>query len=108
MLLNHIKGLLGLSDHELDSRLLTLIEIAKSRLKLLLKGRDIPEELEYVIVEVVVSRFNRIGSEGTTSHSVEGEKITFTADDFQPYMADINEYLSQQDAADGYGVVRFI
>jgi hypothetical protein len=107
-MLEQIKGLLDIHDHEYDLKLESLIDIAQSRLKLLLKGQEIPEELNYIIIEVVVSRFNRIGSEGTTEHTVEGEKMTFTTDDFKPYMADIERYLEQQADAYGYGVIRFI
>ena len=39
-------------------------------------------------------RFNRIGSEGMASHSVEGETLQFTDDDFAAYRDDISDWLS--------------
>ena len=55
-----------------------------------------PAELEYIIVEVAIIRFNRIGSEGISSHSVEGESQTFTDNDFKSYSNDIQAYLERQ------------
>lgn len=50
-------------------------------------------------------RFNRIGSEGTASHSVEGESLTFSDSDFDAYMAEIQNFkdsLGQQGAKGGF------
>lgn len=83
--------------------------ITASRLCLLLGGLDaVPDELSYIVTEVAVKRFNRIGSEGTESHTVEGEHMQWnTDDDFAEYQNDIQAWL---DANDGYNVrrVRFL
>ena len=34
------------------------------------------------MTEAAVRRFNRIGSEGTSSHTVDGESMTWAEDDF--------------------------
>ena len=63
--------------------------------------------MEYIITDVAVIRYNRIGSEGFSSHSVEGENISFTDDDFAGYRVDIQTWLnSQKDAK--RGKVRFL
>ena len=63
----------------------------------------VPTELEYIVVEVSVVRFNRIGSERLSSHNVEGESMTWTEeDDFKPYTAEINGWLSQQEEPPKY------
>lgn len=38
----------------------------------------IPEELEYIVVELAIARFNRIGSEGMRTETVEGHSATYT------------------------------
>ena len=88
-MLEKIKLLLGLDGNELDEQLELILANTGERLKLLLGGvSEIPEALAYIVVEVAVARFNRIGSEGMSSHSVEGESISFSDDDFAGYKAD--------------------
>lgn len=88
---------------------LAVIEsMTRDRLTILLGGLDIPEELEYIVTEVSVKRFNRIGSEGATSHNVEGESLNWgDVDDFADYMDEINKYLEDLDGATR-GRVRFL
>lgn len=107
-MLEKIKTLLGITDADVDPKLNLIIELTSARFKTLLGCVDeIPEKLEYIVVEVSIIRFNRIGSEGITSHSVEGESQTFTDDDFKGYSSDIQAFLEQQ--KDGSrGKVRFI
>lgn len=83
-------------------------QMTEDRLKVLLGGVDsIPEALEYVVTEVSVARFNRIGSEGLSSHSVEGETMQWGDDDFAPYREDIEAYLNTQ-VDSKIGKVRFL
>lgn len=68
-MLDDLKRILGIApeDTDLDDKLNWIISSVRSRLKLLLGGTDPPEEMNYIIVEVAVVRFNRIGSEGTAA-----------------------------------------
>lgn len=105
-MLQDIKRLLGLEpdieDSETDDKLNWMINSARSRLKFLLGGADPPEEMNYIIVEVAVIRFNRIGSEGMKSQGVEGESISFSDDDFAGFRKEIQAFLdSQEDAMKG-------
>ena len=107
-MLGTLKILLGFTDDESrDELLLKLIDLATARLKLLLGGIEPPEELEHIIIETSAARFNRIGSEGLSSHSVEGESQTFTNDDFAPFSAEIQAFLDKQKESKR-GKVRFI
>ena len=109
-MLKNLKVLLGFTDEDANrDALLTLInDQATARLCLLLGGLpEVPESLEYIVTEVSVARFNRIGSEGMKDHNVEGEAITFTDDDFESFSKDITAYLNAQ-AASKVGKVRFI
>lgn len=61
----------------------------------------------HILVDVSVIRFNKIGSEGLSSHTVEGESLSFAEDDFANYRTDIQAYLdTQKDAV--RGKVRFL
>ena len=88
---------------------LAVIEsMTRDRLTILLGGLDIPEELEYIVTEVSIKRFNRIGSEGATSHNVEGESLNWgDVDDFADYMDEINKYLKDLEGSTK-GRVRFL
>ena len=84
-MLNNLKLLLGITDNAQDERLNWLIASASQRLCILLGGEEtVPDTLEYVVVEVAAARFNRIGSEGYSSHTVEVESMSFNDDDFAP------------------------
>lgn len=108
-MLNDLKLLLGFSenDTDLDSKLMLIIKTATARLQLLLGGIEPPAEMGYIILEVAVARFNRIGSEGLASHSVEGESLQFTDDDFAPFSDEIKNWLAQQEST-SLGKLRFI
>lgn len=108
-MLNDLKTMLGLSrfDNDLDEKLELILENTKARLKLLLGGIEPPESMEHIILEVAIIRFNRIGSEGMTSHSVEGESYSFSDGDFNGYSDEIQAFLDAQKGSTR-GKVRFI
>lgn len=104
-MLERIKALLGVEGK--DDMLRNIIGITTGRLTLLLGGIEPPAELEHIIVEVSIIRYNRIGSEGLSSHSVEGESQTFNENDFAGYMDEINAFLALHKDSK-FGKVRFI
>lgn len=107
-MLENLKMLLGLeNDDSRDDLLTLLIKLVTARLKLLLGGIDPPEEMEHIIVDVAIARFNRIGSEGLSSHSVEGESLSFAENDFDPFMSEIQAFLDGQ-KDNSRGKVRFL
>lgn len=107
-MLEQIKSLLGLADDSSrDDLLNTIINLTTARLSLLLGGIEPPDTLDHIVIEVSVARFNRIGSEGLSSHSVEGESLSFTENDFDPFLNEIQAYLDSQ-KANTRGKVRFI
>lgn len=84
-IIEQVKTLLGISD-DLQDNLLSVIQmITESHFKAYSKQDNIPENLNYIIVEVMVKRFNRIGSEGMSSQTVEGLSMAFELDDFVEY-----------------------
>lgn len=108
-MLEQIKSLLGFAADETDNddKLNLLISFAIARLKIKLGGIDPPETMDYMIVELVIKRFNRIGSEGMDNHTVEGESLTFSDDDFKEYEGEIQAFLDSQ-RENTRGKVRFI
>lgn len=108
-MLENLKLLLGFSaeDTEPDGKLRLILSQTTSRLKLLLGGIDPPAEMDHIIIDVSIMRFNRIGSEGYSSHSVEGESVSISDNDFAGFMPEIQAWLDRQKES-SRGKVRFI
>ena len=106
-MLDKILLLLGLDDETITDKVEAIMEMTEQRLMLMLGQSSIPEALSFVVVEVTIARFNRIGSEGTSSHSVSNESMTWSDDDFKPYKNDIQAWLNAQEDTT-QGKVRFI
>lgn len=107
-MLDNLKLMLGLTDNSQDSRLEWILNGTKMRLKMLLGDAEIPQEMDYIIEEVSIARFNRIGSEGMSSQAVEGESINYSTDDFEPYMAEIQAFNDKQSGISKRGGFKFI
>ena len=106
-MLEQLKLMLGIEDADKDKLLTQLITMATARLKILLGNIEPPESMEYIIVEVAVKRYNRIGSEGFENHTVEGESIAFTDSDFAEFAEEIQSFLDMQKDSTR-GKLRFI
>ena len=77
-MLDDLKKLLGIEDDSLDQKLELILRSVQGRLKLLLRGIEVPEEMNHIVVEVAVIRFNRLGSEGMSSHTMLRAKACLT------------------------------
>lgn len=108
-MIEDLKVLLGITetDATIERKLELLLLSTQKRLQALLGGQESPEDLDYIVLDVTVARYNRIGSEGLSSHTVEGESQSFTEDDFAPYREDIQAWLNRQADAKK-GRVRFL
>lgn len=108
-MLDNLKTMLGIEGNSQDSVLMLLIEAATKRLLAYLKPEieEVPDELSWIVVELALSRFNRMGNEGMQTYSQEGESIGYLTDDIAPYKAAIDAWnLKQEDNIKG--VVRFL
>ena len=108
-LLANLKLLLDLtdSDTELDVKLNLIIDQSKKKVLAYLPNTTlVPDDLSYIVLELSVVRFNRIGNEGMTNYSQEGQSIAYGVD-MSNYEADIKAWLLKQ-ADNDRGVVRFL
>ena len=103
-----IKTVLDIKDSLQDDVLDILISNVSNHLKAKL-GKDIPKSLEFIVEEITIRRFNRIGTEGMQSESVEGHSITFydLEKEFTPYEDIINDN-KDDDGNEKRGKVMFI
>ena len=90
MLLNRVKTLLGITDN--DELIYEIVEITKSKILNYINEIKLPQELEFILIEMAVSRFNKIGSEGFSSESTDGKSISYE-DDFEIYKQYLDDYL---------------
>lgn len=77
---NKVLKLLG--DNVNKEQVETVIELVESKLLLrlaqLVPGTIvIPDSLKFIVVELAIVRFNRIGSEGMSVETVEGHSATY-------------------------------
>ena len=109
-MLNDLKILLDIAEEDVDfDKKLELIigNAGKQVLSYLPAGtKEVPPELEYIVCELAVIRFNRLGNEGLVSFSQEGESITY-GDDIAPYLSAIQEWNKRQ-KDNTKGRVRFL
>lgn len=108
-MLDELKELLGIAkdDTDCDKKLRIILKHTTARLQLLLGNIEPPEEMNHIIIDVAIMRFNRIGSEGFGAHSVEGESVTFNDSDFNGYAGEIQAWLNAQKDSTR-GKVRFL
>lgn len=92
---------------DLDTKLQWLLDTAAQRLKILISKNEVPDELQYIVIEVAIIRYNRIASEGMSANSVEGESLTWNDGDFDGFKGDIKAWLENQEEGKK-GKVRFI
>ena len=95
-----LQSVAGLMEARLLGRLAALIEKPVERM---------PEELEYILVELIVRRFNRVGSEGLKSESISGHKAEYTGDDLAGFEGDLIKWAEAQELDGGKrGRIRFL
>ena len=108
-MLTEIKRTLEITDSTLDSQLNDFIKRITDRLLLRLGVPTLPVELQFIVVECTVKRFNLKGYEGMASYSQEGESITYS-NLLDEYQEDIALWVHTQNKLvdTDIGVVRFI
>lgn len=96
MLLEQIKLLLGISDTSKDTLLNTLISLKSGKLQTALSSDTIPSSLEYIIIELTIESYNKLGSEGLAAESIEGISRTYNtnSDELVPYAYAISRFLN--------------
>ena len=99
MLLNRIKTLLNVEGNE---ELITeIVNITEAKILNYINAIEMPVELEFVLIELSVQRFNRIGSEGIASESIDGKSVSYD-DDFVGYKHYLDDYISRNSVRKGY------
>lgn len=86
--------LLNVESEKLE-QLKIIVDMQWEALQAKIIGSSVPKELEYIVVETSIARYNRLGSEGLTSEGIDVITQSFTEDLFEPYINDILRYNSK-------------
>ncbi len=105
MELSDLKTMLQINkdDKKRDDILNLIIKNTTSALSFKLGLKDdnnIPSELEFILIEVAVKRYNRLANEGMSSYSQEGQSITFSTNDFDEFASDIANWKDENSVKD--------
>lgn len=94
------------ANEEIDDTLNLLILSSEARFNQLLAKysqdseksiADAAKQFEWILDEIVIRRYNRIGSEGLSAETVDGHSVTFAeADDFAEFEPIIADYFGKE------------
>ena len=79
-MLDKLKLLLNIHDDEQDELLVLLINLCKDEAFTYCNLEEYDEKLDFIVIQMVIERYNRIGSEGATKQSSSGVSTDY--DDF--------------------------
>lgn len=88
-----IKLLLGVDDDK-DDILNEIISLTSSKILSYIKEDKVPKTLNWIVIEMSIKRYNRIGSEGMKSESVDGTSVSYEEDELENYYSHLNDYNS--------------
>jgi len=109
MSLQDVTILLGTQDARVDVIYSKTEQRLLSRLKRSLPELTaVPNDLDYIVDEVAIARFNRIGSEVMASESMDGHSATYDSSDFNAFERDIVDYINAHAPDVKKGKVRFL
>ena len=93
-MLERIKLILNVKEQ--DELLYELISISTEKLLTYLGEKELPQQFEWIVVELAIQRFNRIGSEGMSSESVDGGFNTYVGDELEPFYTILDRYKDEK------------
>lgn len=76
-MLDKIKLLLNITNDDTDELLMTLISLCKDEAYVYCNLPEYNSKLDTIVIQMVIERYNRIGSEGATEQSSSGVSMTY-------------------------------
>lgn len=94
-IIDKIKLLTGADDNSWEL-LETIVYLVESKVLNRIGELEVPKKLEFIVIELSVARFNRIGSEGLKSESVDGAVQTYE-NELEAYEPIFAEYMARKE-----------
>lgn len=98
-MIDEIKTLLSIpaTNTDNDTLLNQIIAMVEKRILFRMNETVLPNELSWIVVEATVIRFNRLGDEGFSQKSLEGNSSTIQSEDIlTPFYSYIDEWKESQ------------
>lgn len=107
--LEDVKTIIGIEDNKQDKQLEKLIDLTEKRLLAFLPSEvtEVPKRLSFIVEEVAVKRYNRVGAEGMSSETLDGHSTKFQDDDFEEFMVFIERLYPSSDGSYSVGKATF-
>lgn len=96
-MLEKVKKRIGIEDDKQDDQLESIIENVEAELIAKIPVSKVPEQLEFIVIEVSTRRYNRIGAEGMTTESQDGRSNSYELNDFAGYESIIDALFPKDD-----------
>ena len=93
--LERVKMFLGIKDDDKNDLLNEIIWFNEKKLTGYIGVSSLPLDLEWIVVELSIERFNKIGNEGISSQSVDGVSLTFE-DNLDKYLVYLDKYVNSE------------
>lgn len=106
--LGKIKRRLGITDHLQDDLILDLVDDAQSFFKILTDTDEVNPKYDFIILNVAIKLYNRKGSEGMDSESVDGYSVSYNSELFAGYRDILERDFNLNDEHRKQGQVRFL
>lgn len=95
MTLDNIKVILSLAEDDTQDELLSVLCMnAVNSINVYLGVSELPNELSFIVDELVVARYRRLGAEGIDTEKIDVLSTKYTADNLKPYYTILDEYKS--------------
>ena len=89
-MLERLRMILNVKDQ--DELLTEILTLAAEKLTTYLGETSVPTQFEWIVIELATQRYNRIGSEGMLSESVDGGSNTYYEDELSPFYKFLDDY----------------
>lgn len=95
--IDKVKQRIGLTDDKQDVMLQGIIDNVEAELiaRLPINMSLVPHDIQFIIIEIAIKRFNKTGAEGMTSESIDGRSNSYEQDDFKQYEGIIKSYFPE-------------
>lgn len=93
-----IQTILGVASTDTEEIALVdiLIEQSTAKICAYINASLVPAELNFIIIELTIERYNKIGAEGLASESIEGIQYSYANTfDLEPYTTYLDRYVSK-------------
>lgn len=96
-MINKIKLYIGIEDSDSDELLFDIVEDVEAFICNYVNEASVNESLKWIVKELSIARYNRLGSEGLSSESIDARTNQFNdyLSEYKPYL---DKYISDNKA----------